>query len=422
MSQYCPSRSSSFRVARSPLAVLLVAAACSAPADSAPDFGTPPFTGPLGAAPGAAGVASAPPPASGVGGAGAGVAAPTNEGNPDPSAPVAVSPAAGGAPAVSGAAPAAGGAAPASGGAAGAAPAAGGAAGAAPAAGGSANAAAAGSAGLPASGGAAPVPGAGGTVAAGGAAPVGSPVDIPLPEPPGDAFFFDDFEGGAPGTQPAAWEHFISYITTASNEPTDTEFALLDDSQSFRGAQSVHFHVERPSAPAMLRMALPAGISQVNVRAFVMSSITVGGVPRDSVSNHETLIGLRAAGSGGDDEIRFGGAKGALGFNAVGPGRNDAVAPTMDLWSSPPGLQAGQWHCVEIAFSNAGTPRATATLDGTVVRDVTSPQGWHIPVSNQWLDGLLEEVMIGWQSFSPAPANDVWMDDVVLSESPIGCN
>jgi len=56
------------------------------------------------------------------------------------------------------------------------------------------------------------------------------------------------------------------------------------------------------------------------------------------------------------------------------------------------------------------------------VRDVTSPQGWHIPVSNQWLDGLYNEVMIGWQSFSVAPANDVWMDDVVLSEEPVGCN
>jgi hypothetical protein len=31
-------------------------------------------------------------------------------------------------------------------------------------------------------------------------------------------------------------------------------------------------------------------------------------------------------------------------------------------------------------------------------------------------------VIIGWQSFSPQPANDVWMDDVVLSQSPIGCN
>jgi hypothetical protein len=31
-------------------------------------------------------------------------------------------------------------------------------------------------------------------------------------------------------------------------------------------------------------------------------------------------------------------------------------------------------------------------------------------------------VIFGWQSFSPAPANDVWMDDIVLSESPIGCD
>jgi len=75
-----------------------------------------------------------------------------------------------------------------------------------------------------------------------------------------------------------------------------------------------------------------------------LSRIAVGGVAADSVSNHETLIGLRATPNDGNDEIRFGGAKGALGFNAVGPGRNDAVAPLQNLWGSAPGMQPGQWH------------------------------------------------------------------------------
>jgi hypothetical protein len=35
---------------------------------------------------------------------------------------------------------------------------------------------------------------------------------------------------------------------------------------------------------------------------------------------------------------------------------------------------------------------------------------------------MFNEVILGWQSFSPQPSNDVWMDDVVLSQSPIGCN
>jgi hypothetical protein len=283
----------------------------------------------------------------------------------------------------------------------------------------------------PSDDGSTPPVGAGGTAMAPAASPAPAPAPTPapapspaptLPPPPGAAFFFDDFEAGAPGTQPAAWDSWINYSNVAGNAAGNPQFALLDNTQSVSGSQSIHFHTEGATQPAMLTLPLPAGLSSIYIRAFVMSRIAVGGVAADAVSNHETLIGLRATPNDGNDEIRFGGAKGALGFNAVGPGRNDAVAPLANLWGSAPGMQPGQWHCVEIAFVNQGTPRATATLDGTVVRDVTSPAGWHIPVSNQWLDGLYNEVMIGWQSFSVAPANDVWMDDVVLSEQPIGCN
>lgn len=256
---------------------------------------------------------------------------------------------------------------------------------------------------------------------AAGAGTMMPPVTPTLPTPPGQAFFFDDFEAGAAGTQPAAWDRWINYTTEAGNALGNPQFALLDNTESFRGNQSIHFHTEGATQPAMLTMELPAALNRIHIRAFVMSRIAVGGVPADSVSNHETLIGLRAVPNDGNDEIRFGGAKGALGFNMVGPGRNDAVAPLEPQWGSGPGMQPGMWHCVEIAFINDGTPRATATLDGTVVRDVTTPQGWHIPVDQAWLNGLYREVFIGWQSFSPAPANDVWMDDVVLSTQPIGC-
>jgi hypothetical protein len=37
-----------------------------------------------------------------------------------------------------------------------------------------------------------------------------------------------------------------------------------------------------------------------------------------------------------------------------------------------------------------------------------------------WLDGKFVEVVLGWHSFSSA-TNDVWLDDLVLSNAPIGC-
>jgi len=243
-----------------------------------------------------------------------------------------------------------------------------------------------------------------------------------LPTPPGTAFFFDDFEGGTVGQQPAAWNRWINYSVEAGNALGNPQFALLDDSEAFRGEQSVHFHTEGATQPAMLSFTLPANLSRVFIRAFVKSRIQVGGVAADSVSNHETMIGLRSTPNDGNFEIRFGGAKGALGFNIVGPGRNDAVAPQQAQWGSGPGLQANTWRCIEIGFdnSNPSNPSATASMDGVVVRSVTN--NWHVGITQQWLDDMFHEVVLGWQSFSPAPANDVWMDDVVLSSDPVGCD
>jgi hypothetical protein len=89
-------------------------------------------------------------------------------------------------------------------------------------------------------------------------------------------------------------------------------------------------------------------------------------------------------------------------------------------------MAANQWHCVEVDFlnDNPASPQAHASVDGTLVRSVTSLADWHVMLQGQgaqWLNGMFGEVVIGWQSFSNPPANDVWMDDVVLSNSRIGC-
>ncbi|HWO14213.1 MAG TPA: hypothetical protein VNN80_32130, partial [Polyangiaceae bacterium] len=176
-----------------------------------------------------------------------------------------------------------------------------------------------------------------------------------------------------------------------------------------------------------LTFPLPEGMTRIYIRAFVKTSKQIGNQTPDAVSNHETLMGLRATPNDGNFEIRFGGAKGALGFNMVGPGRSDAVAPGQALWGSAPAITPNVWHCVELAFinDNAQSPQARASVDGQEVRAVTALGDWHVPLQNEgttWLNGMFNEVILGWQSFSPAPGNDVWMDDIVLSESPVGCN
>ncbi len=283
-------------------------------------------------------------------------------------------------------------------------------------------------------GGSAQVPAGGSAGAAPGNGAAGASMTVPdpsnpgtLPAPPGEAFFFDDFEAGAAGQQPAAWDRWINYTTEAGNTLDGAQYALLDNTESFRGNQSVHFHATGATQPAMLTMTLPTNLTRIYIRAFVKTSVQIGNQTPDQQSNHETLIGLRATPNDGNFEIRFGGAKGALGYNMVGPGRNDAVAPGQALWGSAPAIATNEWHCVELAFinDNPASPQARASVDSQEVRAVTALGDWHVPLSGEgatWLNGMFTEVMIGWQSFSPAPANDVWMDDVVLSASPIGCN
>jgi hypothetical protein len=248
-----------------------------------------------------------------------------------------------------------------------------------------------------------------------------------LPTPPGNAFFFDDFEAGAPGTKPAAWATWIDYILTAANTPTSAEFALLDNTEKHSGNQSVHFHATGATEPAMLTMPLPANTSRLFLRVFLKSSTPLGARPKDTVSNHETLLGLRGTPGDGNFEIRFGEAKGALGYNMVGPDRSDAVSPPMAQWGQGPSMSANEWHCIELDFINddPANPQAHASVDGSLVRSITQLSDWHVPLSGagtQWLNGMFKEVILGWQSFSNPPANDVWMDDIVLSNSQIGCN
>lgn len=267
-----------------------------------------------------------------------------------------------------------------------------------------------------------------GSTAAGGSSGTGSGSVVPEPlPPPADAFFADDFEAGAAGTQPAGWTRWINYSTNASNTLSDPQYALLDDQDSVSGGQSVHFHATGNTQPAMLTRALPPGTNRLHLRVFVKTTVQQGSRPPDNPSNHDTLIALRATPNDGNFEIRFGETKGALGFNMVGPGRNDAVAPLPALWGSAPLLTPGTWHCLELEFSNEDPdrPEAHASVDGELVRSVTSAADWHVPLGTEgtrWLNGMFNEVVLGWQSFSNPPANDVWMDDLVLSGSPIGCD
>jgi hypothetical protein len=234
---------------------------------------------------------------------------------------------------------------------------------------------------------------------------------------PADVLFSDDFESGVVGQQPSGWDNFIAWNANGAN-PSGEDLALVDNAQAHGGAQSLHFH--GGSNPAQLTRVLPDGTDRLYIRAYVRMSRQLGNVPATDNPNHETLIAIRGTPGGASDEVRFGEIKGAIGTNEV---PSDNIAPTMDLWNSGPSVPADTWACIEVAFlGDRDTHELHAWVDGSEVHTITDPatqfQNGAMPAN--WLEGNFVELVIGWHSFSSATA-DVWMDDLVVALSPIGC-
>jgi hypothetical protein len=228
-------------------------------------------------------------------------------------------------------------------------------------------------------------------------------------------FLVEDFESGTVGKQPAGWDNFLSYVKNNTNPQSDGTLALIDATRAHSGKNSVHFH--GGGNPAQLTRPLPSGTNKLYVRAWVYQTRQLGMNPG---ANHETLLGIRKASGSANDEVRFGEIKGVIGTNEV---PSDNISPKMDQWGKGPVVAANQWACIEVAFIGDQSPNTlSAWAGGTLVHSITAVDQWQNGVMPAtWLSGKFVEVMIGWQSFSSA-TNDVWMDDLVLSTSPIGCN
>jgi hypothetical protein len=237
-------------------------------------------------------------------------------------------------------------------------------------------------------------------------------------------FFSDDFESGTAGMQPPGWDNFIGYVKNGMN-PSGTTLALVDTMHVHGGTKAVHFHGD--SNPAQIVKALPSGMTKLYVRVWVYMTRQLG-QQTDMSANHETLIALRAKSGSADNEVRFGEIKGTVGVNEV---PTDNIAPTMDKWhlATGPLVPKNTWECLEVAFRADASPNTLNSWEnGMTLFDVTSvgtDQWQNNPMPADWLAqkfaAMPAEIVLGWQSFSNA-ANDVWMDDLVLSTSQIGCN
>ena len=233
----------------------------------------------------------------------------------------------------------------------------------------------------------------------------------------GAGFYSDDFEADTAGKQPAGWDNFIAYNYKASN-PMGSLSALADSTHTHNGSKlAVHFKSD--GGMVFLERPLPSGTNHLFVRAYFYMTRQLGMGP--SSANHESLLGIRANPSSADTEVRFGEIKGVVGTNHV---PSDDIAPVMAKWNGPPIISANAWHCIEVEFNGAAAYNAlNAWSDGVLVHSITQASDWaHAPPGEpaNWMNGMFNSVFFGWQSFSSA-ANEIWMDDLVMSTTRINC-
>ena len=214
--------------------------------------------------------------------------------------------------------------------------------------------------------------------------------------------------------QPAGWDNFIAYIAKGSN-PNGATLALVDSTRAHTGTKSVKVHGGQQ--PAQLTRPLPTGTNKLYARAWIWFTRQLGMNPG---ANHETLLGIRKAVGSANDEVRFGEIKGVIGTNEV---PSDNISPKMAQWGMGPVVAPNGWRCIEVAFlADQAQHTLTAWADGVMVHAITAPDQWqngNLPAN--WMNGKFVEFIMGWQSFSGIDT-DLWIDDVVLSNSPIGCN
>jgi len=103
----------------------------------------------------------------------------------------------------------------------------------------------------------------------------------------------------------------------------------------------------------------------------------------------------------------------------------DTTGKASDCWQhSQTKMPEGKWACMEWYFEGA-TNTQKFWLDGKAIDDLTvTGQGQGCvsqETAGKWIFPSFERVYVGWESYQADPAREVWIDDVALGTSKIGC-
>jgi hypothetical protein len=238
----------------------------------------------------------------------------------------------------------------------------------------------------------------------------------------------DDFESYPPDAPPP-----YPWTVVAPNGS-----ATIDTSKSHSGAQSVKITAPASSGSTstMIRLTGSSRFPVAGNVVFGRMMFWLESAPTDSV--HWTFIdGQGAVTDGGYPAIyRYGGQMPLTDSNGnfVGsqfianyetPSSYNGVGPGSDCYrNAAEVVPLGAWACAEWEFDGPndtmrfwlnGAPiddlTVVGTGDGCVRNDASFP----------WTAPLFRQIDLGWESYQPDDARTLWIDDVAVATTRIGC-
>ncbi len=237
--------------------------------------------------------------------------------------------------------------------------------------------------------------------------------------------FSDDFESTPIDTQPDGWENFVGWLAnnSAGNTKEWGNFALVDESDAYRGRRAAHFKTHNGS-PALLVRKLPEGLQRVHLRAYVKLNVPMGKM--QSSDNHEHFMGLKRGIGEGNGDVGVGQVKGNIGTFYAPVDSYSNAASNVGIKE----LQADTWYCIEAGFygdkyepaNRRGYGQLYLWVNGDMAHSITTMYDWATSsIGGNWLADKFNYAMFGFHGFSGRDA-EVWMDDVVISVDRVGCD
>jgi hypothetical protein len=197
---------------------------------------------------------------------------------------------------------------------------------------------------------------------------------------------------------PATWTTELNY---ADNGDPSLVAVSSEDSHSPTRSVKVAGH---DTAPWNFQYASPG--ETFYARAHIKTG--------DPASSGTAVIGVGLGNSHGDEiRLRFFGGKVTL--NSASGG--DGLAPDPSVCTECVDVPVDTWFCAEM-FYDGTTDTARIWIDGTLAAEVVDNVGWH---SGGSFPATAERIWFGTLAPNGA-APTVFIDDVAIGPSPIGCD